>query len=387
MWKKCAGGIGVVVVAVLCQVWAGYATRTQVVAGSGPDVSLKYELEHAIEKGLGWLAKSQNPDGSWSQKEYPALTGLALTAFMGDPSGTYRAKRPEVVRKGYEFLLSNVQPDGGIYSKEVKRPLESYNTAICLTALVLARDPAYESTILRARNYLVSLQNDGGIGYNKSGHSDMSNTVFALEALYYSKYLARDAETKGAAAVRRLDWAAVVDFITRCQNLPSHNKAQWVSDDPRDLGGFVYYPGSSKAGERRTKSGRTALRSYGSMSYAGLLSLIYAEVDRDDPRVKAVYRWLRENYTLDENPGMGLQGLFYYYHTMAKALSAFGVDRLELKDGTVVDWRKDLAVRLLSLQDGEKGFWVNTNGRWWEKDPVLVTSYALISLEILHRGL
>jgi squalene-hopene/tetraprenyl-beta-curcumene cyclase len=122
------------------------------------------------------------------------------------------------------------------------------------------------------------------------------------------------------------------------------------------------------------------------MSYAGLLSYIYAQLDKNDPRVKAVYDWLCRHYTLEDNPGMGKDGLFYYYHTMAKALSAYGVGSIKTKDGTVVDWRKDLAKRLLDLQNGD-GFWVNESGRWWEKDPVLVTSYAVITLEIIRRGL
>lgn len=85
---------------------------------------------------------------------------------------------------------------------------------------------------------------------------------------------------------------------------------------------------------------------------------------------------------------MGEQGLFYYYHLMAKALNAYCEEKpLQLKDGSTVQWRRDLALRLISLQDGATGSWVNENGRWWEKDPVLVTAYATIALEILYRGL
>jgi len=51
-----------------------------------------------------------------------------------------------------------------------------------------------------------------------------------------------------------------------------------------------------------TRDGRVALRSYGSISYAGLLSYIYADLQRDDPRVQAAFDWLRGNYTLDEIP-------------------------------------------------------------------------------------
>ncbi len=386
MKKICVLGVAVSL-ALASVVIPTLAAETRVIAQKKPDLSLRYEVEHALDKGLNWLIEKQNPDGSWSQAEYPALTALVLKAFMGEPSGKYLATKPEFVERGYRYLLGNVQADGGIYSKAVDQPLESYNTAIGMMALLLAREPAFEPTIKRARNYLVSLQNDGGIGYNKSGHSDMSNTVIALEALYYSKYLEADGSRGDLEPARKLDWAAALRFISRSQNLPGSNPEKWASDDPANRGGFVYFPGDSKAGEEKLADGRTALRSYGSMSYAGLLSYVYADLAKDDPRVTAVYDWLRKNYTLSENPGMGAQGLFYYYHTMAKALSAYGVERIALDDGREVDWRKELALKLLSLQNGEEGFWINENGRWWERDPVLVTAYALVSLEILHRGI
>jgi squalene-hopene/tetraprenyl-beta-curcumene cyclase len=258
-------------------------------------------------------------------------------------------------------------------------------------------NPAYNKILLRARNFLVGLQGDfgekgkldtpydGGIGYGmRYDHSDMSNTLFALESLYYTKYLIQEMGTKGSG-IEKLDWSAAIKFIQRCQNLPEYNDLHWASDDPQNKGGFVYFPGNSKAGEIKLSSGKTALRSYGSISYAGLLSYIYADLDRHDPRVKAVYQWLRNNFTIEENPGMGPQGLFYYYHTMAKALTIYGVNEITLENGKKINWRKELALKLFNLQHSN-GYWVNQNGRWWEKDPILVTSYAVITLEILSRG-
>ena len=110
-------------------------------------------------------------------------------------------------------------------------------------------------------------------------------------------------------------------------------------------GGFFYTVaagGSSPAG----KSDDGGLRSYGSMTYAGLKSMIFAGVKSDDPRVKAAHHWIEQNYTLTENPGMGGNGLYYYYHTFAKALDAVGSDYVADKDGTKHDWRQDLADQL-----------------------------------------
>jgi squalene-hopene/tetraprenyl-beta-curcumene cyclase len=139
------------------------------------------------------------------------------------------------------------------------------------------------------------------------------------------------------------------------------------------------------AGTNTLPGGRVALRSYGSISYAGLLSYIYADLSKSDPRVAAVHDWLKSNYTLEENPGMGPQGLYYYFHTMAKALAAFGAVELQTPAGAV-NWREKLALRLIDLQRSN-GSWENDNGRWWEKDPALVTSYALLTLRIVSRDL
>ena len=132
-------------------------------------------------------------------------------------------------------------------------------------------------------------------------------------------------------------------------------------------------------------NGKVALRSYGSISYAGLLSYIYADVKKSDPRVQAVMEWLKSNYSLEENPGMGAQGFYYYLHLMTKALNTADVDTFDTKNGKV-DWRREVAMRLINLQKADGSF-QNDNGRWWEKDPNLVTAYAVMSLEIIERKL
>jgi squalene-hopene/tetraprenyl-beta-curcumene cyclase len=364
-----------------------------VVPKSRADVSLKNEVQNAIGRGLTWLATKQNPGGWWSQPEHPALTGLVLTSFQGDPSGFYKKRYNQNIQQGYAYLLKIVKPDGGIYESG----LANYNTSVCMMALYVANRPEYEKVIKNARNFLVGLQDEeikrgtgeapvgGGIGYGGTyPHSDLSNTMFALEALYYTRYLEK--ELGGDSEIKKLNWQAATKFISRCQNLPGYNDQKWASDDPENKGGFVYFPGDSKAGEVKLPNGKVALRSYGSISYAGLLSYIYAQLDKEDPRVKAVYDWLQRNYTLDENPGMGLDGLYYYYHTMAKGLHLYGANVIKSKSGQEINWRRDLARQLFDKQNPD-GFWVNESGRWWQKDPVLVTSFAVMTLEIIWRGL
>ena len=178
--------------------------------------------------------------------------------------------------------------------------------------------------------------------------------------------------------------------MSRCQHRRESNDAAWVSDEADEHGGFVYHPQKSHAGAAQSADGDADyLRSYGSMTYAGLLSFLYARVDRDDPRVRAAVDWVTRRWTVDENPGMGQQGLYYHYHTMAKALNAYGQETLELPGGEKVGWRRALVEKLVSLQridpDTGLGYWQNDNNRWWEGDPNLATSYALTALEIALR--
>ncbi len=354
--------------------------------------SLQHEVDLALQRGAAFLRQAQAADGSWSNPQQPAITGLALLALnpLRSPN------EPELAAalgRGFAFVRAQAQPDGGIY----RTGLSNYNTAVCTLALL--RHGASEDAFLieRARQFLVGQQAsqitrpelDGGIGYGPSGvspkrqHPDLDNTLVSLEALRACE-LARQTGEKPTGP--QLDWDAAIAFVTRCQNLPSSNASSWVSEQPSDRGGFVYYPGFSNAGASDRPDGSKALRSYGTMTYAGLLSLVYAEVPSDDPRVVSAVEWLSAHFTLEENPGLGEQGLFYYYHLMAKALSISKAVHEKGTGAVPEGWARDLALKLVTLQSGD-GSWVNRNGRWLEADAVLVSAYCMRALELIRERL
>lgn len=348
--------------------------------------SLKQEMVQAIARGNTWLKSQQKPEGFWDDNGLPAFSALALTALSRDPSLDPKAPFPESLEKGFSWLLAQQKDDGGIYN----RGLSVYNTATSVTALLAAQREGYETAIVKARKHLIDNQwdidkkketdniNDGGVGYGShKEHTDMSNTYLAIEALALSKKIIEDGKH---GSQPDLDWDAAVTFLSRNQNLEASNDQPWASNDAKNKGGFIYGPEESKAGEDKLPDGRTALRSYGSMSYAGLLSFIYAKLSANDPRVLAVKEWLGKNYSITENPNMGSQGLFYYYQTMSKALTAANIDTLLLENGKLADWRKELGEKLLSTQRDD-GSWINSNGRWMESNPILVTAYTVLSLE------
>lgn len=368
------------------------ATLATATAANPSYESLRQEIRQSIARGNAWLKTQQKPEGNWDDGELPAFTALALNAIVRDPNLDTSAKFPEPIEKGYAWLLSQQKEDGGIYN----RGLSVYNTATAVTALMAANRKSYEPAVVKARKHLIDNQwdldqkketdnpNDGGVGYgSKKEHSDLSNTYLAIEALALSKKVIEDGNHGDQPD---LDWDAAVKFLSRCQNLEETNDQPWASNDPKNKGGFAYSPFESKAGDEKNPEGRTALRSYGSMSYAGLLSFIYAKVSADDPRVIAVKEWLGKNYTLDENPGMGTQGMYYYYQTMSKALTAANINLLKLENGKEVDWRNELAGKLLASQR-ENGSWVNDNGRWMESNPVLVTAFTVLALEQVHDSI
>ena len=351
------------------------------------------ELKQAIDRGIQFLLKAQNTNGWWSTPDQPALTALALTALNLEPSHQLQRHRTSEMSRGFDYLLACAKPDGSIH----KNGLANYNTSLAVVALTTASDPNFLPVIANARRFIAGTQIDmgvrgtndtvfdGGVGYgSKYQHSDLNNTLTAIEAMRVSEGLFPKDAPANTEAVADLNWKAVAQFLRNCQNLPDDNNWAWVSSDPKDRGGFVYYPGHSMAGGvTNSATGKVALRSYGSMSYGGLLSYIYANVDKKDTRVTSVLEWLRTNYTLEENPGMGQQGYFYYLHLMTKALTAVGEDRLRLASGEEVAWRDQVAARIIALQKAD-GSWLNPTTRWWESDAVLVTSYAMLTLEMLE---
>ena len=174
-----------------------------------------------------------------------------------------------------------------------------------------------------------------------------------------------------------LDWGAAQKFLERLQNDANSDKA--------NAGGFPYRPDESKAGTVTNEAGKVIFQSYGSMTYAGLLAMVYCKVDRNDPRVRSAFDWSANHWSLEENPGMGPQGQYFFYHVLSKSLAAYGQDQIPVKERAAISWRAEVVKKLLTLQkitpEGQ-GYWVNPAGRFMEADPVLCTAYCLLALQM-----
>jgi squalene-hopene/tetraprenyl-beta-curcumene cyclase len=331
-----------------------------------------------VDKGIAYLRRTQAADGSWSADKSPGITGVVLTGLLstgrvgpGDPMS-------ERALKYIESLVN--EKAGHIAGKDAKVQLQNYVTSVNVLALTKANRAAYKRVIGDAVEFLKRLQWDeeegkspkddfyGGAGYDSQSRPDLSNTQFFLDALEAAGIPKDDPALKKALI-----------FVSRCQNLKGENNDQPWAGKIND-GSFIY--SAAGGGQTKAESRDGAHEGYGSMTYAGIKSMIYCGVSKDDPRIQKAYEWITKHYSVDANPGMPKNrahwGLYYYYHTMAKTLDTLGLDEVLDSSGVKHDWRVDLTEALARRQRAD-GSWLNEN-HWMEADPSLVTGYALMAL-------
>ena len=343
----------------------------------------------ALQRGAQFLLM-QRIDGGWGfdGRRDAGITAMAVAALAAVPE-----PRPAEVQAallaGLDWLCTLQKDDGSIHEGQIA----NYVTSAAVLALSRSGREADRARILRAIEFLRVLQADepegysegdryyGGVGYGNDERPDLSNLQMALEAMHAGGVPSSDPAFQKA-----------LKFLQRCQNHSETNELAIVSEGKTYVsgndGGASYAPGESKAGYVDLPDGKRIPRSYGSMSYALLKGYLFAGLTKDDPRVQALWKWLRENYTLDVNPGFpasddptaSYQGLFYYFYTMAKALDLYGEETIVDGAGHSHAWRGELAGRIAAMQR-QDGSWLNENSsKWFEANPVLATSYALLTL-------
>ncbi len=362
-----------------------------------PVLSSDYEAKAnaMVDKAIRYLLDNQAADGSWSigGANKPAMTAMVAKALLQQPSHDANS---EPVKRALALVLSYQQDDGGIYDPQTGR--QNYTTAIAVMALAEANKPEYKPALNKAVNYLrgiqivpgsktpdgVTISEDhpffGGVSYGKHGRPDMSNLSMWVDAMHEAGVPGDDPAMQRALV-----------FVQRTQNRSESNPLAFAQKGNND-GGFVYAPARAD-GSPESKAGEDpdgALRSYGSMTYAGFKSMLYAGLKKNDPRVRAAYDWIRQYWRLDANPNMphtrNQQGLYYYYHVFAKALRAWSEPVITDSKGVKHNWRHEL-VDALAKRVSEDGSWTNqAEERWYEGNPTLATAYSVLALqEALNR--
>lgn len=344
-----------------------------------PFALVAQDASKLTEKAIAYLRGTQAPDGSWSGNRHIGITGIVVTALiksgvpMDDP----------MVKNGLGYLEKLVNPkEGHIAGSNPKQQLKNYVTSVNVMAFAAAnKDGKYQSVVDAGAKFLIGLQWDeeegittkdtfyGGFGYDSKNRPDMSNSGFALEAL-------------NAAGVKQDNPAfkKATSFLSRSQNLKGEQQDQPWAGQYND-GSFIYNPMETKANEKATDASPGP--GYGSITYAGIKSMIYAGVDKNDRRVQEALKWVKKNYSMEVNAGMPAgrekHGLFYGYNTMTKAFKVLGLDEIEDDKGVKHNWRTDLINQLAKTQKPD-GSWANEQDRWMEGDANLVTAFALLAI-------
>jgi squalene-hopene/tetraprenyl-beta-curcumene cyclase len=336
------------------------------------------DVKAIVDKALTFCKGTQRTEGNFYDIPVvePGLTALVAAAFLrnGVPADD------KLVAKALGYLEKHIQPDGGVYINGMS------NYLTCLAMMTFKEANAggkYDKVLAAAAKYVRTLQfgeglkeddaRFGGAGYDKPGARggpDLSNTHFMVEALLAAGVSKDDPTIKNA-----------IVYISRSQNLASEfNKlpyAEKASDG--DKGGFVYNTAATSDPKSEKRSDTGGLRSEGGMTYAGLKSFLYAGVSKDDKRVKAAVEWVRKHYSVTENPGVKDSGLFYYFHTFAKAMDALGEDPFVDATGNKHDWRQELFDELKKRQKTD-GSWSNANKAFLERVPELATAFAVLAM-------
>jgi hypothetical protein len=169
----------------------------------------------AIKAGVEWLARQQQPDGSWKSDRCPlAATALAVMAFQSGLSTTKEGKYRSEVARGLSWLRSELERKPR--ADEKANAIETWERAIATMTLVegygLTRDDELERPARRAVEWLLAARNpDGGWGFRpKDGSSHVAVLPWCVWALVCSrdfKLIEKDADDACATA---REWLASV---------------------------------------------------------------------------------------------------------------------------------------------------------------------------------
>jgi len=304
--------------------------------------SLQPAIDAAVERGIAYLLKAQQRDGSWGTHQRAYLTGqtaLCVYTLLRCGLGT---DHPAVAR-GLEFLNQNT-------------PEETYSAAYCLMAWEATLDPQYRPRIELVTQDLIDWRSKGHWSYpdvpnedapagtkGPPGNPDLSNTQYAVLGL-------RAAAHAGVAIPDKV-WSEVIESVLRQQEAaynveaPLRNGATGTGKLP--IAGFSYAL-SGGVSASMTAAG------------VGVVTIARGELGpRASPKqvldcaraAELGINWLGSNFSLEEN--VGGDGHWRYY-------LLYGLERVGTLTETQFigthDWYGEGARWLLTKQDPD-GSW------------------------------
>jgi hypothetical protein len=211
------------------------------------DVVVDERSEQLIRGGLKFLAARQLPNGSWAdgdRNHAAAITAYAVIAFLSTGNLPGEGEYGTNVRRGVDFLLDCVRPDGYIAAAEGSHNMYGHGIAALALGEVygMTGDESIRPRLERAIKLILGSQNkQGGWRYNPRPESaDISVSVLQVVALRVAKNSGID--------VPEENLQRAIAYLRACR----HNS-----------GGFTYQSNGGSPGAARTAAGVYALQVLG----------------------------------------------------------------------------------------------------------------------------
>lgn len=309
--------------------------------------------EKTVSSALNWLARHQNPDGSWSiegctkncgkhgktgncdpaggDSEYDVgATGLALLCFLGEgyyPGGRYDpSKDPfnrekinydEVCKIGLKFLMKCEEPMGG------KSDHFMYNHVLAALALVEGYDLTKNSRIRdyaqKAVDFTLKAQNVEGEGLGETGGSKLA-----------WRYTVRPGDNDSSIT----GWCAMLLKSADNAGLSFSKSAfegikKWFESVTDEETGIVGY--DRKWNSRyplgaviRGLNGKDKFEIQPAVTAIAIMSKLFINKgDKDDKMKKAVQKIMKEHLPRWKDNDGRVAGDFYYWYNASYALFQF----------------------------------------------------------------
>ncbi len=321
------------------------------------------QTEAAVARGLEWIARRQNEDGSWSLHEFHqapgaggkgsgmgsersrmAGTALALLPFLGAGQSHLEGKYPDEVFHGLKWMLENQGADGDLRGAGSGRMYAHGLAAIVLAeAYALTGDDQLREPAQLALNYIAHAQHPaGGWRYQPGQPGDTSVVGWQLMALQSGRM--------GGLRVPRKTFDSAYKFLDSVQR-------------DSDGGRYAYMPGRSATHV---------------MTAQALLSRQYLGWPKGHPGLRDGARFL-----LEEHPPSKDSFDPYYWYYATQVLHHMGGDLWR-------QWNARMRRVLVDTQETTG----HEAGSWAPKGPfsdrggrLFTTSLAVCTLEVYYRHL
>jgi len=346
--------------------------------------------QKAVEWGLEWLARHQDPEGFWDCDGFShqcedsrcsgrgaalndvGVTGLALLAFLGRGNTTRTGQYRNVVKRGARYLCSIQDPENGCLASREGVPW-MYNHAIATLALTeaygLSRWPVLRKPAQMAVDFVHESRNPGmAWRYNNDEidpveQNDVSVTGWMIMCL-----------------------TSANDFGLRCDKAAMQDALFYIDRMTDPATGRTGYKERGQGSSRET--GDEQIWPFGkteAMTAVAMLSRIFAgnvlgEIDSQMPPLEAGARLLRARLPCWDRESGCIDYYYWYYGSLA--LHQMG--GVEWKQ-----WKKEMEKALVSSQKHEgceRGSWDPQDDPWGNcGGRIYTTALNTLCLEVYYR--